>query len=233
MSEKLVKANSVSFPISDKVLYANEGSRIIWSWIHEAYGGWVYDDANFLDFPEATTDMNANQVDYSLPIEESALMGVSVKTVGGVWQQLTPITLEEIQDTGFAEPEFLKTPAQPMYYRPLAKSFKIYPASNYTQSASIKIHERRDISQFSTTDTTKKPGFDVSYHEALPTYMAMKHAQINSLPQAGGVLRGGFKTGLVATWSDYEQRIKKDYQRRFAELYPPRITVRDITRDNQ
>lgn len=221
MSEKLVSANSVSFPIKEKTLYANQACRLIWSWIHEAYGGWMYDDNNNTDFPEATTTLNADQADYALPTEASFINGVSIKDEGGIWHKLQPITLEQIQDIE-SESEFMKTSSIPLYYRMLAKSIKLYPAPNYTQAASLKIHETREISGFSITDTTKKPGFDSQYHEAVPTYMALQYAKINGLSN---------KNDLMNDWLVYEKIIKSDYRRRFAELFPARITVRDITRD--
>lgn len=221
MAEKLVSANSVSFPIKEKTLYANQACRLIWSWIHEAYGGWLYDDSNNTDFPEATTTITSGQTDYALPTEASFIQGVSVKNTDGVWHKLQPITLEQIQEIE-AESEFMKTSSIPRYYRLLAKSIKLYPPSNFTQSASLKIHEAREISGFSTTDTTKTPGFDSQYHEAVPTYMALQYAKINGLPN---------KNDLMQDWLIYEKTIKSDYRRRFAELFPARITVRDVTRD--
>lgn len=233
MSEKKSLSNSVSFPIAEKTLYANEGSKIIWGWIHEAYGGWAFDDSNQTDFPEATTQLTSGQVDYLLPVDADAIKGVSIKNQGAVWYDLEPITLEQIQDQGFSEAQFMNVASTPIYYRLLGNSVKIYPAANYTQAASLKIWENREILLFTTTDTTKTPGWITAFHEALATYMALQYARINGTPQAGGILRGGFKTGLNAEWSEWEMRIKKYYSRRFAEMFPPRITVRDYTRENQ
>lgn len=224
MSEKLCQANSVSFPIEEKTLYANEGSKIIWSWIHEAYGGWSFDDGNETDLPSATTTLNASQTNYSIPTDAEYVVGVSVKTTGGTWQRIYPITLEQIQDTGMPESEFYSTASQPMRYRLVGNSVVLYPASNYTQSASLKIWYKRDISLFTTTDTTKTPGWSTEFHEALPTYMALQYSMVNQTPQ---------EKGLSARWVDYQNRIKSYYSRRFAELFPPRITVRDFTRENQ
>lgn len=225
MAEKLVKANSVSFPIADKTLYANQAIKIILTWIHQAYGGWQYDDANYSTFPEATTSLNINQVDYSLPDENIKVEGVSVKlTATGEWYPLMPITLEQIQDAGTSESEFYSTDSSPRYYRLLAKSIKIYPAPNFTLLNALKVYESREASLFITTDTTKTPGFDAQYHEAVSTYMAFQYAKINQLAN---------KNDLEKDWLLFEQRIKKDYSQRFAEMFPPRITVRDITREYQ
>lgn len=227
LADRFVKTNSSSFPLIDKALYANEALKIIIGWIHDAYGGWLYDDNNNTDFPEATTALTTSQVDYSLPSDSTKVQGISVKTGGssGSWYPLQPITLEQIQDMGISESQFFSVSGQPRYYRLLAKSFKIYPASNYTLAAGIKLYESREASLFVTTDTTKTPGFDAQYHEGVSIYMALMYAKIN--------LKADRINSLQNDWLLFEQRLKKDYSQRFAEMFPPRITVRDYTRENQ
>ena len=224
LAEKLTKSNSTSFPIAEKTLYANQAVKIIQTWIHQAYGGWLYDDSNYTDFPEATTTLTSGQVDYSLPIESNQIVGISIKQADGTWYPLQPITLEQIQDKGISESQFYSTVSSPQYYRLLAKSIKIYPASNYTLAAGIKLYESREASLFATTDTTKVPGFDAQFHEAVPTYMALQYATINGLTN---------QVALQNAWTLYEQRIKQEYGRRFAEMFPPRMTVRDAVREFQ
>jgi hypothetical protein len=217
MADVLAKTNSVSFPIAEKTLFANEGERIIWSIIHDAYDGWILDDKNFTDLPEATTALVQGRTDYSIPTEASKVIGVSFKDTSGTWHQLAPITLEQIQEGG-AEDEFYETDGMPTAYRPIGNVIKIYPAANFSQAASLKLFYTRDISGFTTTDTTKTPGFDSQYHEAIPTYMALQYARINQLSN---------KNDLEVQWARYEARIRSDYSKRFAEMYPARITTKD------
>lgn len=228
----LVKTTDTSYPLKQKTRAANRALREIWGWIFEAYGGWIYDDRNNTDLPEATTALVSGQSQYNLPLDSSAIIGMEIQTQnGGTWQKLWPITLEHIQqDFTWAESQFLATAATPVYYRPLANGFKLYPAPNYSQSASLKVFFTRDISAFASTDTTKTPGFDVEFHEAVPTFMALDYAKINGLPAAGGVMRGGFKTGLLADWGNWETRIKKHYSMRFRQMFPAHIHVQDYTR---
>lgn len=222
MADRLVKSNSVSFPLIDKTLYANEGCRIVQSWIHEAYGGWIFDDKNNTDYPEATTSLVSGQQDYTIPTDTSFIQGVSIKQTDGTWYRVFPLTLEQIQEMQ-AESEFEDTDSVPRYYRIVSNGIKLYPSPNYSQSASLKVYYTRDISGFTTTDTTKTAGFDIQYHEAIPTYMALQYARINSLP----VLKS-----LEEQWMRYERRIKNDYSRKLAQLFPPRITVRDAVSEN-
>ena len=231
LADDMAKSNPTSFPIKIKTLYANMGVREIWSWIFESYGGWQYDDSNYTDLPEATTELIANQKQYSLPIESAHLMGVAYKDESGTWHQLKPITLEKIQEYG-AEDEFENTTGNPEWYRPLSNGFKVYPAANFSQDASIKVNVSRDISGFVVGDTTKTPGFVSTFHEAVPTFMAMKHCKINSKPQYPGLQRdwdgdedrtgkeGGFKL-----------RIKTFYGNQFRQMFPPTFNRPDIVQD--
>lgn len=232
MADKFVKTDVNSFPLIEKVLYANEGMRIIWSWIYQAYSGWIYDDKNNTDFPEATTSIVSGQKDYSLPTDSSGVYGVEVY-VNGEWTKLDPITLEQIQDVD-SENNFLEPDNIPRYYRLIANSIKLYPTPNFSSSNTLRVLFNRDISTFATTDTTKTPGFDTLYHEAVAVFTALRYAKINGLESS---------TRLQIDWDGdedrtgrvggYKARIKKDYSQRFKELFPPRMTVRDATQEYQ
>lgn len=232
LADEMAKSNSTSFTIKNKTLYANMGMREIWSWIFEVYGGWHYDDSNNTDLPEATTDLIENQKQYTLPIDSAHLLGVAYKDEAGNWSQLIPITLEEIQERS-AEDEFEKTSGNPTFYRPIANGFKIYPAANFNQAASLKINVSRDISAFATTDTTKVPGFVSEFHEAVATFMALKHCKINSKPQYPGLQvdwdGDEFRTGREG---GFKARIKKFYANRFRQMYPPAFNrTQDLIKD--
>lgn len=232
-SDNLVKTDSTSFPLTVKTQYANEALRIIWQDIFYSYGGWIYDDTNLTDLPEATTNLVSGQQFYSLPLDSDSLMGVEFQNVGGTWITLVPVTLEKIKQEGYAESEFYKTSSTPMFYRPVANGFKLYPPSSVSQSASLRIHINRDVSSFVSTDTTKVPGFDAPFHYGVPIYIGLKFAQVNGLSIAGGTLRGGYKTGLYSDWFEFRENLKKHYSERFRQMFPPRMRVIDATRDFQ
>ena len=234
LADSMVKSNSTSFSIAEKTRYANMGVRLIWSDIFAVYGGWIYDDSNLSDLPVATADLVANQQFYSLPTTiMSHLISVEFQNVGGTWIPLTPITIEKVNQNGYADSEFLKTSAVPMFYRPIATGINLYPPANFSQIQSLRIHISRDISSFAVGDTTKTPGFDPLFHEGVALYMALRYSQANGLAAAGGVMRGGYKTGLLGDWSDFEDRVKRHYSERFKQMFPPRMRVGDATREFQ
>lgn len=227
------KATTISFPIKDAVMYANMGLREIWGIIFAAYAGWHYDDNNNTDLPEATGQLNANETFVALPVDSHHLLSVAYKDTGGNWNPVKPITIEQINDMGYAENEFMNTPGNPVYYRPVANGFKPYPAANFTQAASWGIWISRDVSAFTVTDTSKQPGFDSTLHEGLSIYMALQHSKINQLPQAGGRMKNGSYTGLMLDWSGFSDRITNFYANRFRQLFPPHIRHRDVVREYQ
>ena len=221
LANVFTKQNNTSFPLTEKTVYANMANRLILTEIHNAYGGWKYDDRNNTDFPIATTDLVANQTDYALPLDTIHLNAVYYKDTAGNWTKLIPLTLEEVNRRD-AEPEFEDTPSQPTYYRALSNSIKIYPAANFSQDDSLMVEYSRDISTFATTDTTKTAGFDAIFHEAIAVYMAYQYAQINQLQNL---------KSLTEQWVDYMTRIKRHYSQKFKDMFPARIRVNNHLTD--
>ncbi len=229
-ADKRVKTDSTSFPIAEKVLYANEGSRKIKSWIYQVYGGWIYDDKNNTDFPEATTNLESGKKDYALPDDTDAVDAIEC-LINGTWTRITPATLEQIREID-AEGNFMTPDNNPAVYRLVSNSIKLYPTPSTSVTSGLRVIFRRDISTFATTDTTKTPGFSPSYHEGVGVYIALQYAKINTL---------AVKQDLQLEWDGdedrtgreggYKLRIKKDYSQKFKEMFPPRLTVRDATQE--
>lgn len=216
LADSLAKSNSVSFPIADKTLYANVANRIILSEIFDAYGGMKYDDSNQTDLPISTTQLVSGQENYTLPVDLSCLEKVYVQNENNDdWTELKPIELDNIDE----EPDFMDTDSVPMYYRAIGNVIKIYPASNYTKDNALMVEYTRDISTFATTDTTKTPGFDRQFHEAISIYMAYQYQLVNGiLDQAGRIPH-------EKTWTDILARIKRHYVQKYRQIYPARIKI--------
>lgn len=221
----LTNTDTTQYPLKAITRAINKWGKTVWCWIFEAYGGWLYDDSNnTTDFPAATTTLTASQADYSVPSTALFIRGVEIKTSGGTWYPLKPLTEEQIRDHTIAEAEFMKTPAQPQYYTPYANSIKIYPPANYTQAASLRVSFARGSTQFASTDTTKTPGFISEFHEVLAVGGSYEFAKRKGLSN---------KNDLLADLQSYEKRIKDYYSQRYAELFPSRVTVRDYVAENQ
>lgn len=217
--------DNYSYTLNAKTRNMNQANREIWTWIHEAYGGWMYDDSNnTTDFPTATTPLILNQQDYVLPSSALTVRGVEVKLQGSnVWTRIFPKTEEQIRDDIMAEKQFMSTPSQPRFYVPYANSIKLYPAANYAQTASLRVSYERETVAFTPASTTQTPGFNALFHEAVAVGAATKYANFKTLRN---------KNDLLNEWADYKSRITKHYQERYQQLFPPKWTVNDSVQES-
>lgn len=195
----------------------------MWHIIFTSYGGWQYDDANQTDLPFASATLTADQVSYALPTGSLTVRGIEIKDGGNVWYPLTPITEEQIREYQ-AMGEFYNTSSKPLFYQLVGETARIFPASNYTQNASIKVSFDRGSVAFASSDTTKAPGFAGEYHDILPLgasydYLVEKRPNDTTTARIQGELQ------------EYEQKIKQFYNMKFLQFFPPRIRVRDVVRD--
>lgn len=214
--------DDTSYPLKEKTRDINRAMKKIWATIYRSYGGWQFDDKNNTDFPKATAQLNADQKDYDIPSTSMTMRGVEVKTTGGTWYPLIPLTEELITQAGFAEKEFHDTSGQPRYYVPNSNSFNIYPPANYTQAASIRILFDRGISTFASTDTNKEPGFDAEFHEDVVLGASYLFKRRNLMPDYRDTKQD---------WLEALDNIEKVYSQRYRQKYPQRISVSDLSRE--
>jgi hypothetical protein len=98
----------------------------------------------------------------------------------------------------------------------LGNSIKIYPASDWSADDSLMVEYVQDISEFTTSDTTKTPAWDYSLHEALAYFMAYQKASIDGLKTLGV---------REKEWLAYLGRIRRHYAQKFRDMYPPRMII--------
>lgn len=230
----LVNMDDAEYPLINKARDANIALKEIWGWIHEAYGGWMYDDSNnTTNFPTATTALVLNQKDYNIPSEALTIRGVEVQTPqNGTWQKLQPKTEEQIRDI-IAEKQFLNVPSSPMFYTPYSNSIRIYPAANYAQAASLRVSYDRGTVSFIPSDTSKSPGFISLFHEAVAFGGALLFGIRKSIPAAVGSMQGKRMVpgGIQSKWNGYEVAIKKFYSKRYKQFFPDQISVHDAVQE--
>lgn len=159
--------------------------------ILETNGSWDWDDTNYTDFPIATADLVAGQLDYALPTASGSdgaqsllsLLRVEVQDNAGNWHRLKEVDEKQI-DTGLGS--FMSTNGLPEYYRLIGNSIELIPqaaAASVTLSGGLKCYFQRTQSRFVSTDTTKQPGFNQLFHPMLALYAAKDWAGVNVLEQ--------------------------------------------------
>lgn len=120
-----------------------------------------WDDTNHTKLPIGTTNLIANQSDYSFLIDEQGnkiltLTRIEVQDTTGHWQLLIPIDQNNIQ---IAEDEANRTAGLPLYYDKMADNIiRLYPKPLTSVTSGLKFYFQRSPSYFTATDTTKEPG---------------------------------------------------------------------------
>lgn len=204
--------------------YANETNREIWSVIFNNYGGWQYDDSNLTDLPIATTALVEDQATYPIPSGSYTVRHIEWKDRGGVWNKLQPLTTEQIADTGSLS-EFQDTPSSPRYYTMLNDTVTLYPAPDFAQADSLRVHYDRGSHDFVSTDTTATPGFIAEFHGVIPVGASMRYCF--SRPQLNDTYNK-----LAFEYEKMKSNIGKYYSQKFKEKFPPKVSVKDYLKEN-
>lgn len=120
-----------------------------------------WDDTNHTKLPIGTTNLVANQSDYSFLTDEQGnriltLTRIDIKDSNGKWTQLKPIDQFEVDG---ALDSFYATSGVPIYYDKINDNvIRLYPKPASSVTAGIKFYFQRTPSYFTATDTTKEPG---------------------------------------------------------------------------
>lgn len=144
-----------------------------------------WDDTNQTKLPIGTTNLVANQSDYSFLTDEQGnriltLTRIDIQNSVGDWTQLRPIDQFEVDG---ALDEFYSTPAQPIYYDKIADNIiRLYPTPSTSVTSGIKFYFQRTPSYFAATDTTKEPGVAPILHRGFVISAAYDGAITLGLP---------------------------------------------------
>jgi len=204
----LTSTNAASFPIAQITLEANNALDRISSLIMQSDARWQWDDSNNTDLPIATTALVSGQQDYTLAVAHLDILRVEIQGTNGGWSKLQPFDQSDLYSRSLTD--FMKTPGAPKYYDKSGASVFLYPPSNYTQAASLKIWFQRGPIYFATTDTSKTPGINVLYHDLIPLWVAYNFALANGKSNSAA-LQNEIKIKEDALQEDYALRSKDDH----------------------
>jgi hypothetical protein len=126
-----------------------------------------WDDTNHLKLPIGTTNLVANQSEYSFLTDEQGnriltLTRIDCKDANGNWHKLIPIDQTQI-DVGLDEAS--ETASIPTHYDKISDNIiKLYPTPADSVTGGLKFYFQRSPSYFATKDTTKEPGVASTLH---------------------------------------------------------------------
>ena len=175
----------------------NEASRIIW----ENAAGWDFDDSNATDQPIAVATLVHNQQDYALPTTANRIKRVEVEDSEGNWWQLTPIDQSQIIG---ALPEHREGASVPQEYDIIGGSLYLYPAptSGYcTLTSGIQVYIDRNVTEFTSSDTTTSPGIALPFHRYLSVCAALDITEDLSKKQWLLEMKDRIEKGLASFYS--------------------------------
>lgn len=208
----LTKTNATSFPIADITILANNAMDRVTSLIFQADGRWQFDDTNQPatdqgdgtgGLPIATTSLVSGQQDYRFAVSHLGIERVEFKNTDGAWTLLKPIDQADVD--GESLTDFYSTDGDPIYYDKIGNSIMLYPAPDFSQSASLKVYFSRPPIRFTVSDTTIQPGFNALYHDLIPLWVSYEYGVANGLPNADRI-----KVEI----QEKEDALKEDYSLR-------------------
>lgn len=219
-------SSSQSYPLTVKtrdvnLALANYGRIAI-----IASGRWQWDDTNQSDYPIISTDLIANQADYTFitdgsPIPNTVLdiYRVEISDINGNYTEIFPVDVSQVY---VGLPQYQPTGnisgTSAVQYNKTANGIFLYAPPNYNYSKGLRIYIARTPVYFASTDITKVAGIPDIFQEYLIIRPSWVYSSNNSLPQAGGVLRNGARTGLNARVYQMEIDIANYYSRRNRDI---------------
>ena len=162
-------ATTTDYPINDLTRNANIAYHKAVVHIQGADGTFQFDDSNNTTLPIGTADLVLGQKDYSFDDSMLEIERVEIKDSSGNWIHLKPIDQTQIRG---ALDEYKSANGLPSEYDKVGRSIFLYAATDYNSTGGLKVYFKRHANIFTTSDTTKSPGFAEAFHNIIPLYTA-------------------------------------------------------------
>lgn len=206
--------NSTSYPINDKTRNANLGLDRVVSLILQADGRWEWVDANDATLPTGTMTLTAGTQTYDIGSAVSTfltIVKVAVKDTAGVYHYLDTLTGRDLHGIHLTDPTVGS--GVPTAYVKTGDLITFNRIPNYTQSAGIKIDCQKNVTYFTTSDTTKEPGYAATFHRLIPLYAARDYCAVNDMPKRVMVIEKEITKLEAALTAFYGHRAKDERPR--------------------
>lgn len=209
------KSNSVSYSTEDKTADENLAIDFVYATIFKAGGTWQFDDSNHTDYPIITTNVVQNQRDYAFVADENDnlildIYRVMVKDANGIFHEILPVDVQSDKDMqSFYDGQ--NTTGTPTRYDKTANGIFLDRIPSYNSSDGLKVYINREGSYFTTSDSTKKPGFAGLFHEYIALRPSYQYAYRNGLTNTA-LLQTEMLT-MEAKIQDYYGKRERDIRR--------------------
>lgn len=181
----LMRVDSDQWPTSKIVNSVNNYLDTVVGYAIGADRRWNFDDSNHAKLPIGTTNLVANQSDYSFLTDEQGnpileLLRIDILDSSGSYRQLRPLAQSDIHK---AIDESQRTAGLPTTYTKIADNIvrlTSKPIASVTNG--LKFYFQRAGSYFVATDTTKIPGVSPLLHRGFVIAAAYDGALTLGLP---------------------------------------------------
>lgn len=166
-ARSLMRVDETQWPTYKIVNSVNNWLDTITGYAIGADRRFQWDDSQHTKLPIGTTNLVANQSDYSFLTDEQnnpiiSLTRIDILDPDGKYRKLDVINESDID---FALDEYASTDALPLYYDKIADNIiRLYPTPATSVTAGLKFYFQRTASYFAATDTTKSPGVSPLLH---------------------------------------------------------------------
>jgi hypothetical protein len=158
----MLRVDSTQYPTSRIVNSCNNWLDTVTGYAIGADSRFQWDDTNHTALPEGTTNVVANQSDYSFLTDQQGntiltIIRLEMLDSNGNYSLLHPIDQAEFDYDSLNQMQ--ATASTPQYYDKIADNIiRLYPKPSTSVTAGLKFSFQRSPSYFAATDTTKAPG---------------------------------------------------------------------------
>lgn len=180
--------------------------------IFRADGRWQFDDSNHTTYPILTGNLVSGQRDYPFTTDSDSNLILAIQRVfartstSDPYYELTPVDVHGDPESSISPfVDGLNTQGSPTRYDKNATGIFLDPIPDSSVTNGLKVYVSREGSYFTTSDTTKAPGFAGLYHEYVVLEPCYRYARAHNL-----VNREALKRDV----DELEKKITQFYSRR-------------------
>lgn len=169
------KSTLATYPKADKVRNVNLGLDAVADLIQKVSDTWHWEDTNQTDLPIATTNLVANQRDYSINTAFLTILGVYIKK-SSTATAYTEITLGTKTNVFQADTAITGVPST---FFPYGNSLFLDPMPNASITTGLKIAFERNIIYFATDATTATVPYNPQFTRLATMYACRDYSMAN------------------------------------------------------
>lgn len=177
-------ADTTTYPIKMFTRNANMGLDICNALALKGDGIWQFDDSNQSgELLDVSTNLASGTQKYALSVTWLRIARIRIKDSAGNWITLVKRDRRQASDAQIA------ASGTPYAYDIMGGYIYLYNIPNYSSTGGMEVQFQRGPSYFAYTDTTKVPGFVVTFHRLISMMAALDYAEANDMNARAATLR--------------------------------------------